>query len=985
MDYEQRRYKAFLSYSSNDRLAAENLHKQLESYRIPKPFVGQTTSHGQIPASLFPIFRDRDELPSSADLGDDIKRALAASESLIVVCSPSAVASRWVSEEILTYKRLGRESRILAYVIDGEPNIAEHPGADQRLEAFPTPLRFKIGPDGALSDESALPLAADPRPTGDGIENAKLKIVSGLIGVGLDVLKQREREAARLRGYIRGAVAASIGVLAVIALIALRQAWQSAQDSQREQTLSVARQVSGSSPEIALPKLLEVLPRSLQSPNRPFVPEAMSLLALTFGSLQETLLLEPSGGGQVENIKFAAAAPVLLTVTSTLGPSVVTVWSALSGMKVFERQINVDARAGISADGRVIAIVQRGQQFTPILIVGVDGVEIAKLTLAERSGGVESVSLNATGKFVAVKTYNGEIIVLDIASGAIVHQWLKIEGGLTELFFSDDGRYLVALHFYNDDGVQVFDLEASKLVWSKRIKQATSAVFFEGSLLVGQYLGGTTAFDLKSGDPISKRSRDKEAIVGISRDGTVSAWRAGDTIYVRGSSSAESILSKQTVAFLALAAISGDGKYIAMSENASKTVRVRSVVNAGPVQLDSLTGKSPVSFGVLSADGDMLLVSDRDGQIKLIDAAHRKSIGAALCNCGRPVSAFINETADRGLIVGADAAVLYRLPDLVVLRRTEFKTFSVTTASADRNLKVVALEDQKYGLRLLSPDDERIDTVIETFWLGIRGKVSAWLSPNGRYLAIDRLPNLTILDLPSKKVVFEKEMGGSPSVGGFDASSSMLAVAIGAKVSVIDVAQGSIKYESPALESYPISLSFSGTNNDQLLVGGDQAPIQIMSAHVFHQPSELSVPIREAFPTSSYARFSSNKIIALRSIINSNLSNKGSVVIWNTDTREVLYRTKIELNNVYARPKMVASENGRRAFVFGDDVSPHLIDINIVGGQALINEACRRVIKPLSPGERSELSPGGWMDLFAEVKWLIWGNADARPATCPPL
>jgi hypothetical protein len=37
-----------------------------------------------------------------------------------VICSPKAAKSRWVNEEILTFKRLGREHRIFCLIIAGE-------------------------------------------------------------------------------------------------------------------------------------------------------------------------------------------------------------------------------------------------------------------------------------------------------------------------------------------------------------------------------------------------------------------------------------------------------------------------------------------------------------------------------------------------------------------------------------------------------------------------------------------------------------------------------------------------------------------------------------------------------------------------------------------------------------------------------------------------------------------------------------------------
>ena len=115
-----RRYRAFISYSHQDRTWGEWLHRALEHYRVPKRLVGRTGRYGAIPKRLTPIFRDKDELPTAIDLGQVINEALQQSDCLIVICSPQAAASRWVNEEILTFKRMGRGDRVLELIVDGE-------------------------------------------------------------------------------------------------------------------------------------------------------------------------------------------------------------------------------------------------------------------------------------------------------------------------------------------------------------------------------------------------------------------------------------------------------------------------------------------------------------------------------------------------------------------------------------------------------------------------------------------------------------------------------------------------------------------------------------------------------------------------------------------------------------------------------------------------------------------------------------------------
>ena len=70
-----RRYAVFLSYRHADnkeeagRQWATWLHRLLEGYEIPADLVGKKNSKGDsIPASLYPVFRDEEELPADASL-----------------------------------------------------------------------------------------------------------------------------------------------------------------------------------------------------------------------------------------------------------------------------------------------------------------------------------------------------------------------------------------------------------------------------------------------------------------------------------------------------------------------------------------------------------------------------------------------------------------------------------------------------------------------------------------------------------------------------------------------------------------------------------------------------------------------------------------------------------------------------------------------------------------------------------------------------
>ena len=119
------KYYAFLSYSHANSEVADWLHDSLERFRTPASLAGRLTANGVMPKRLTPIFRDRHELPASDSLAGGIREALDGSRFLIVLCSPSAAASRWVNAEIDMFKRHRPDGCVLAAIVAGEPFASE--------------------------------------------------------------------------------------------------------------------------------------------------------------------------------------------------------------------------------------------------------------------------------------------------------------------------------------------------------------------------------------------------------------------------------------------------------------------------------------------------------------------------------------------------------------------------------------------------------------------------------------------------------------------------------------------------------------------------------------------------------------------------------------------------------------------------------------------------------------------------------------------
>jgi len=227
------RYYAFLSYSHKDHDVADWLHRELERFRVPHSLAGRHNQNGVVPKRLTPIFRDRHELAAADDLGAEIRSALASSQYLIVLCSPDAAKSRWTNAEIEEFKRTRPEGCVLAAIVSGEPYASDVAGRAGD-ECFPPALRERYDRLGRPTGKRAEPLAADLRESGDGPRLGFLKLVAGMLGVGLDELVQREttRRHRRLAWLAAGSLT-GMAVTSTLALAAL-QARDTAREQRRE-------------------------------------------------------------------------------------------------------------------------------------------------------------------------------------------------------------------------------------------------------------------------------------------------------------------------------------------------------------------------------------------------------------------------------------------------------------------------------------------------------------------------------------------------------------------------------------------------------------------------------------------------------------------------------------------------------------------------------------------------------------------------------
>jgi tetratricopeptide (TPR) repeat protein len=211
------RYRAFISYSHQDSRPAKRLHHKLEAYRVSKHLrSGKDAIGAHLPGRIRPVFRDRDDLASATSLTQSIEQALDDSEALIVVCSPDAVSSRWVNEEIRYFRQQHPERLVLAFVVRGDPSA--DPILEPEKAALPINLLLSDieQPQGARIE----PLAADARREAEGFPTAFLKLTAGLIGVHYDRLRHRELHRRQRHWALVGSF--SLLLAAIFAVLAWR-------------------------------------------------------------------------------------------------------------------------------------------------------------------------------------------------------------------------------------------------------------------------------------------------------------------------------------------------------------------------------------------------------------------------------------------------------------------------------------------------------------------------------------------------------------------------------------------------------------------------------------------------------------------------------------------------------------------------------------------------------------------------------------------
>jgi len=658
------KYRAFISYSHTDRVWGDWLHRALESYRVPKRLSGQPARDGPIPRRLFPIFRDRDELPTSSDLGQQIRAALSDSAYLIVICSPNAAKSRWVNEEILTFKRMGRENRILAMIVRGEPNAEGKPGCTADDECFPPALTLSLAENATAA--TLEPIAADARQQGDGRNNVKLKLIAGLLGVGFDTLKRRDQEAQaqRRRRWVAAAALAAIIVTCGLWQIvrSSRNAAERQAEALRESSrflASVADQKRRTGDAVsALLVALEGLPdRANQRPDvadvrraaldaaaerrelRVFAAGDSQMVAVAISAngqrvatgaadgtgqlwdLQTGRLIAPLTGqkGELRRVEFSPDGQRLLTAASD--ESNARLWNGWTGEAIAE----IAQPAQFTPDGsRIIA----GSRPAPDAALGIrlwDGLSGRPLAEIKTTAPVYKILFGSDGRRFLTALGNDQSGVWDSTDWTL----LAILRG-APMAISAGGNFVVTTF---DHAAMLWDAATgAEIVRLDFAKHATTGCLSpDGSLLAIGAAGGTLSLwgtgeakkiaDLVGydGDIVScEFSADGERLVATD-DRTIRLWEGRTGSLVASLSHIDHSHDKNKWLLFPRATFARSGSTV-LTTNNDDTARLWNAKTGA--QIAALAGHlGQITAASFSSDGQFILTACRDGTARLWSVA----------------------------------------------------------------------------------------------------------------------------------------------------------------------------------------------------------------------------------------------------------------------------------------------------------------------------------------------------------------------------
>lgn len=529
----QYKYHAFISYRHADnkvqgRQWATWLHQAIETYEVPKDLVGKKNGRGDvIPARIYPIFRDEEELPAHADLGTSIVSALEQTNLLVVLCSPRAVASTYVADEIGYFKKLGGSDRIIAAMIDGEPNTSwdesKHSlGFSKEDECFPIPLQFEYDQDGNPTDKHAEPIAADFRINNDGkpeegfttpaayrehlkttsqldkkaiekkVDNYQqqlhlmlLKIIAGILGVPLGELTQRDKEyqleQERLKAKKLKKWLSVITTLVLLSLALAYFSYEQYEEAQWQEFIAEQKELGRKNNLSEL--LLSKANQSSKEGNFAYAAFQALSAVQTVGDNESAIIPEATSlwfryldSPKISYVRQVFPKKVCRSEVSRdqFVEIIQTTDSSANNKtepcaKTFENEINT---INLTSDEKNVIYTGWGDKNKTIEILDVAGNDIGKLEVPTGEF-FEHYSLSTDDKFL-VASSKKHILVYKLASQELIKK-LPLENGLSCLYLTKSNKQVITC---SDRSINIIDVDTGTIVKNIELEKGISKTIF---------------------------------------------------------------------------------------------------------------------------------------------------------------------------------------------------------------------------------------------------------------------------------------------------------------------------------------------------------------------------------------------------------------------------------------------------------------------------------------------------------------------------
>lgn len=427
---QKKEYYAFISYKREDKKEAKWLQHALEYYRLPN----QLRQHdSKLPEYVRPIFRDMTDL-EVGELSAQIHSALEQSHYLIVVCSPRTAASKWVNDEIEYFISLGKQDKIIPYIIEGIPHAS-----NPEEECYP-PALLRLSKDKEL-------LGANINEVGK--DSATIRVVSKMFNIRFDTLYQRyQREQKKRRWQLTAAIIFAFLFLSGVAGLIWHQNLQLKEREWKimeNQTLMVVEKANSLMEKgdvyLANRLLLAVTPDD-KSNQKPMSPELECALRrgydmLTFNSNASVSIVGPSFDGYI----YSTGHPC--TVFSPDGTQLVVYNSHDKAVRVYS-----------SLSGKL------------------------QYTLIGHTNGIFNCVYNKNGDIMATSSSDdGDVVLWDMISGEVYKRLsghCKIVEGIA---FSNSGNHIATIagntcYLWNNQGVLLDTLSIQSRIGNIRFNNS---------------------------------------------------------------------------------------------------------------------------------------------------------------------------------------------------------------------------------------------------------------------------------------------------------------------------------------------------------------------------------------------------------------------------------------------------------------------------------------------------------------------------------